>query len=70
MEYGIASFGRGWCLAALLLALEGTYQPQCQVGVPDEHIRQTVSLHFAMQGVSSGQRPWELLHQKLWASCE
>lgn len=40
MEYRIASFGRGWCLAALLLVLEGTYQPQCQVGVPDEHIRQ------------------------------
>ena len=70
MEYGFTSFGRGWCLAALLLVLEGTYQPQCHMGVPGEHIRQMVSLHFAMQGVSSGQRPWELHHQKLWASCD
>ena len=57
-------------MAALLLVLEGIYQPQCHMGIPGEHIRQMVSLHFAMQGMSSGQRPWELQHQKLWASCD
>lgn len=33
-------------------------------------IRQMASVPFAQQSVEFGQRPWELLHQRLWASSD
>lgn len=44
---------------------EPTTMPHGLMGVPDELMKQVLSLHFAVQNVSSGEEPWELVHQRL-----